>query len=50
MDSNDDLSVDKLELLLKFTPSDEERLLLNKHSENIDALDGADKFLYEISK
>lgn len=50
MDSQDELPIDMVEQLLKFTPSTEERVLLDEHSEDIDALARADRFLYEISK
>jgi Formin Homology 2 Domain len=50
MDSNDQLPIDMVEQLLKFTPSAEERVLLDEHSEDIDSLARADRFLYEISK
>uniref|UniRef100_A0AAG5CZK0 FH2 domain-containing protein n=1 Tax=Anopheles atroparvus TaxID=41427 RepID=A0AAG5CZK0_ANOAO len=50
MDSNEQLPIDMVEQLLKFTPSTEERALLDEHSEDIDSLARADRFLYEISK
>jgi dishevelled associated activator of morphogenesis len=50
MDSNDQLPIDMVEQLLKFTPSAEERVLLDEHSDDIDSLARADRFLYEISK
>ncbi|XP_037044651.1 disheveled-associated activator of morphogenesis 1-like [Bradysia coprophila] len=50
MDSNDQLAADVVEQLLKFTPSAEEKLLLEEHSKNIDSLVTADRFLYEISQ
>lgn len=50
MDSNDQLPIDMVEQLLKFTPTAEERVLLDEHSEDIDSLARADRFLYEISK
>ena len=50
MDSSDQLPIDMIEQLLKFTPSAEERVLLDEHSEDIDSLARADRFLYEISK
>lgn len=50
MDSNEQLPIDMVEQLLKFTPSAEERALLDEHSEDIDSLARADRFLYEISK
>ncbi|KDR14722.1 Disheveled-associated activator of morphogenesis 2 [Zootermopsis nevadensis] len=50
MDSKDQLPIDMVEQLLKFTPSVEEAALLEEHSEEIDSLARADRFLYEISK
>ena len=50
MDSRDQLPIDMVEQLLKFTPSAEEAALLEEHSEEIDSLARADRFLYEISK
>lgn len=50
MDANEQLPIDMVEQLLKFTPSAEERALLDEHSEDIDSLARADRFLYEISK
>ena len=50
MDSRDDLPPDMVEQLLKFTPSSEEAALLEEHSDEIDNLARADRFLYEISK
>ncbi|KAJ4426490.1 hypothetical protein ANN_27304 [Periplaneta americana] len=49
MDSKDQLPIDMVEQLLKFTPSAEEAALLEEHSEEIDSLARADRFLYEIS-
>ena len=50
MDCKDQLPLDMVEQLLKFTPSAEEAALLEEHSEEIDSLARADRFLYEISK
>lgn len=50
MDSRDQLPIDMVEQLLKFTPSVEEAALLEEHSEEIDSLARADRFLYEIAK
>ncbi|XP_073980936.1 disheveled-associated activator of morphogenesis-like protein isoform X2 [Rhodnius prolixus] len=50
MDSHDELPPDMVEQLLKFTPSSEEAALLEEHSDEIDSLARADRFLYEISK
>ncbi|KAL1455142.1 hypothetical protein WDU94_009258 [Cyamophila willieti] len=48
MDSGDQLPLDMLEQLLKFTPNTEEAALLEEHS--TETLARADRFLYEISK
>lgn len=48
MDSADQLPLDMLEQLLKFTPNTEEAALLEEHS--TETLARADRFLYEISK
>lgn len=50
MDSKEQLPIDMVEQLLKFTPSPEEQTLLEEHSNDIDSLARADRFLYEISK
>ncbi|XP_065208750.1 disheveled-associated activator of morphogenesis 1 isoform X3 [Planococcus citri] len=50
MDCRDQLPLDMVEQLLKFTPTPEESALLEEHSEEIDSLARADRFLYEISK
>ncbi|XP_046383257.1 disheveled-associated activator of morphogenesis 1 [Ischnura elegans] len=50
MDSKDQLPIDMVEQVLKFTPSAEESALLEEHSDEIDSLARADRFLYEISK
>ncbi|XP_068085675.1 disheveled-associated activator of morphogenesis 1 isoform X2 [Anabrus simplex] len=50
MDSRDQLPIDMVELLLNFIPSAEESALLEEHSDEIDSLARADRFLYEISK
>lgn len=50
MDCRDQLPLDMVEQLLKFTPTPEESALLEEHSEEIDSLARADHFLYEISK
>lgn len=50
MDSKEQLPIDMVEQLLKFTPSPEECALLEEHSDEIDSLARADRFLYEISK
>lgn len=50
MDHKEQLPLDMVEQLLKFTPSSEEATLLEEHSNDIDSLARADRFLYEISK
>lgn len=50
MDSKENLPIDMVEQLLKFTPSPEECALLEEHNDEIDSLARADRFLYEISK
>ncbi|XP_026478989.1 disheveled-associated activator of morphogenesis 1 isoform X3 [Ctenocephalides felis] len=50
MDESNQLPIDMLEQLLKFTPSPEEAALLDEHAEDIESLARADRFLYEISK
>ncbi|ENN73936.1 hypothetical protein D910_03083 [Dendroctonus ponderosae] len=50
MDSKENLPIDMVEQLLKFTPSPEECVLLDEHSDEIDSLARADRFLYEVSK
>jgi dishevelled associated activator of morphogenesis len=50
MDCKEQLPIDMVEQLLKFTPSSEEAALLEEHSDEIDSLARADRFLYEISK
>lgn len=50
MDSKENLPIDMVEQLLKFTPTPEECGLLEEHSDEIDSLARADRFLYEISK
>ncbi|PNF21002.1 hypothetical protein B7P43_G09517 [Cryptotermes secundus] len=50
MDNKDQLPIDMVEQLLKFIPSAEEAALLEEHSDEIDSLARADRFLYEISK
>ncbi|KAL0266624.1 UNVERIFIED_CONTAM: hypothetical protein PYX00_009117 [Menopon gallinae] len=50
MDSKDELPLDMVEQLLKFTPSSEEVALLEEHSDEIESLARADRFLYEIAK
>jgi len=50
MDRGEQLPMDMVEQLLKFTPSAEECALLEEHSEDADSLARADRFLYEISR
>ncbi|KAG4077459.1 hypothetical protein HA402_002886 [Bradysia odoriphaga] len=50
MDLKDQIPTDMVEQLLKFTPSAEEKFLLEEHSKNIDSLVRADRFLYEMSQ
>lgn len=50
MDRGEQLPVDMVEQLLKFTPSAEERALLDEHCDDTDSLARADRFLYEISR
>lgn len=50
MDCNEQLPIDMVEQLLKFTPTAEERSTLEEHADDIDSLARADRFLYEISK
>ena len=50
MDSGEQLPIDMVEQLLKFTPNPEEITLLEEHNDEIDSLARADRFLYEISK
>lgn len=50
MDCNEQLPIDMVEQLLKFTPLAEERALLEEHSDDIESLGRADRFLFEISK
>ncbi|XP_045532895.1 disheveled-associated activator of morphogenesis 1 isoform X2 [Pieris brassicae] len=50
MDSSEQLPIDMVEQLLKFTPSAEEAALLEEHQDELDSMARADRFLYEISK
>ena len=50
MDARDQFPVDMVEQMLKFTPSPEERALLDEHADEIDHLARADRFLFELSK
>ena len=50
MDSDGELAPDMVEQLLKFTPTAEEKAMLEEHLDEIENLARADRFLYEISK
>ena len=50
MDLRDQFPVDMVEQMLKFTPTPEERALLDEHADDIDHLARADRFLFELSK
>ncbi|XP_076030296.1 disheveled-associated activator of morphogenesis-like protein [Oratosquilla oratoria] len=50
MDSDSELAPDMVEQLLKFTPSPEEKAMLEEHADEIEMLARADRFLLEISK
>ncbi|XP_053608443.1 disheveled-associated activator of morphogenesis 1 isoform X2 [Plodia interpunctella] len=50
MDSGEQLPIDMVEQLAKFTPSAEEAALLEEHQDELDNMARADRFLYEISK
>ncbi|XP_060804115.1 disheveled-associated activator of morphogenesis 1 [Amyelois transitella] len=50
MDSGEQLPIDMVEQLAKFTPSAEEAALLEEHQDELDSMARADRFLYEISK
>ncbi|KAK4289787.1 hypothetical protein Pmani_037267 [Petrolisthes manimaculis] len=50
MDSDGELAPDMVEQLLKFTPTVEEKTMLEEHQDEMDTLARADKFLFEISK
>nr|XP_045619347.1 disheveled-associated activator of morphogenesis 1-like isoform X1 [Procambarus clarkii] len=50
MDSDGELAPDMMEQLLKFTPTAEEKSMLEEHLDEIENLARADRFLYEISK
>ncbi|GBP65288.1 Disheveled-associated activator of morphogenesis 2 [Eumeta japonica] len=50
MDSGEQLPLDMVEQLAKFTPSAEEAALLDEHHDELDSMARADRFLYEISK
>jgi len=50
MDRRQQLPLDMVEQMLKFTPSSEEVALLEERADDVDALARADRFLYEIAK
>ncbi|KAK3868658.1 hypothetical protein Pcinc_025970 [Petrolisthes cinctipes] len=50
MDSDGELAPDMVEQLLKFTPTVEEKTMLEEHQDEMDTLARADRFLFQISK
>ena len=50
MDNDNEFNPDMLEQLLKFTPTSEEKEKLDEHSDSLQLLSRADRFLYDISK
>lgn len=50
MDSDGELAPDMVEQLLKFTPTIEEKTMLEEHQDEMDTLARADRFLFQISK
>eukprot|EP00795_Rhopilema_esculentum_P003286 gene3286-1616_t len=50
MDSDEKLSKDMLEQMLKFVPSPDEQNLLNGHGDQLDLFARSDRFLYEMSR
>ena len=50
MDARDVFPVDMVEQMLKFTPTPEERALLDEHADEMEHLARADRFLFELSK
>ena len=50
MDARDNFPVDMVEQMLKFTPTPEERALLDEHADEMEHLARADRFLFELSK
>ena len=50
MDSDDRLSKDVLEQIMKFVPSADEQNLLNSHADQLDMFAKSDRFLYEMSR
>ncbi|CAL4086943.1 unnamed protein product, partial [Meganyctiphanes norvegica] len=50
MDSDCEIAPDMVEQLLKFTPTAEEKSMLEEHVDELDQLARADRFLYDISK
>ena len=50
MDARDAFPVDMVEQMLKFTPTPEERALLDEHADEMEHLARADRFLFELSK
>merc|ERR1711953_65140 len=49
-DARDAFPVDMVEQMLKFTPTPEERAMLDEHAEEMEHLARADRFLFELSK
>ena len=49
MDSREQFPSDMVEQMLKFTPTPEERALLDEHADELDSLARADRFLFELS-
>lgn len=50
MDARANFPTDMVEQMLKFTPTPEERAMLDEHAEEMDHLARADRFLFELSK
>ncbi len=50
MDYREQFPADMVEQMLKFTPTPEERALLDEHADELDNLARADRFLFELSK
>ena len=50
MDADGALAPDMVEQLLKFTPTTEEKSMLEEHADEISTYSLADRFLFEISK
>merc|ERR1719361_2722014 len=50
MDARGNFQTDMVEQMLKFTPTPEERAMLDEHAEEMEHLARADRFLFELSK